>query len=984
MKTIIRIIPVLLSIASVALARDDTGRIIVTVNDLKSGQYLQAANVELVNASRIAATDIYGVAEFAALVAGEYSLRVTYAGSNDHNATVSVVAGETKSISVALESDAPVELAAFVVEAERDGNAAAITRQKNALNVENVIAMDALGRLANDNPSELLTRLPGITSGFSTEGNANSVMVRGMSGELTGVTIDGAELSSAAAMTRAVVFTSIAASNFDEIQVTKAPTPNMSADRLGGRINFKTKPAFEMSGKRGVSFNIGGKWSPSFFDYSPRRETPELTPNLAASWREAFSVFGGRRNLGVTASVSYNQNITQSVRTIARLDQQQDMPRFTYGLERRDRVVDRQSLSGSVRVDYKFAKESLINFTYNINTLRQYGDRPGKFIYDTTLTMNSRNRWMASDPNKPSNAAPAIDDASTEDYTIINRQPNTRLEIDVDPSGSEDVTNTFRLGGEHRLGPWKIDWMASYSHSERDQSPQGSKYNYAGTALKATIQNIGWIVDKTQSVDFPTVTQAQGNSMHDVDNYTSAVATQSIVDAVNKSRVWTVDLSRDITVLGRPLKFSTGVRYGSRAYDQNNLTKTYDYLGVNGNKNLSRFVSDFDIDSRLGIGDLPVFDPAKYGRSVFEEPEAWGFNEFNAEASRRAGDQHVEENIHAGYVMGSMSIGSLTALAGVRYERTGSKASGYRKNADGDSNNYPDMDAVNRAYPEKMGYDRSYDDFFPGIHLRYRVSRSLQARAGFHTAIGRPEITNLLPGFSVNTTEQKVTINNPDIKPQYAGTDDLTLEYYMKPMGMVTVGVFRKDIADFIYNGNIGQIEAGIDYGFDTTNYIGWDLYTVNNGAKGKVDGIEVACAQQLYFLPGALRGLSVSANYTKLKSSGDYDEGNEYALPGFIPETANVRLSYTCHPVSVYVQWNYRSDTPAAYAATPWLRTITCKRELWGAGVSLKLPRNFEIYLDINNLSDDPGLSKRYGAGTRISTNYNGPFVSCGIGGRF
>jgi hypothetical protein len=53
-----------------------------------------------------------------------------------------------------------VKLAQFVVTAEREGNAAALTRQKNADNVQNVIAMDALGVLANDNPAELLMRLP--------------------------------------------------------------------------------------------------------------------------------------------------------------------------------------------------------------------------------------------------------------------------------------------------------------------------------------------------------------------------------------------------------------------------------------------------------------------------------------------------------------------------------------------------------------------------------------------------------------------------------------------------------------------------------------------------------------------------------------------------------------------------------------------------------------------------------------------------------
>lgn len=982
MKTFFYYFSFMLALCATAFAQSDAGRIVVTVSDSGSGQYLQSARVELVGQNREAGSDVYGIAEFTGLPAGDYTVRVTYAGSKDFSATVTVAPGATASVAASMASSEVVQLDRFVIETERSGNAAAINRQKNALNVENVIAMDALGRLANDNPSELLTRLPGITSGFSTEGNADQIMVRGMSSEQSGVTIDGSDLTSGNSMSRAVMFTSIAASNFDEIQVSKAPTPNMAADRLGGRINFKTKPAFDIKGKRGASFNVGGKWSPSFFDYSPRRKSPSLTPNLSASWRESFSVFGGKRNLGVSFNASYNENITQSVRTIARLDQNNPDPLFTYALERRDRVVDRTSLSGSLRLDYKFNPDHILNFTYNINTLRQYGESPGKFIYDTRLTMNSRNRAFED----VSAADGAIRVGSTEDYTMVRARANTRLEIEVDPSGAKDMTNFFKLGGEHRLGNWKADWSASYSTSTREQNPQGAKYNYAGHRLLATMSNIGWTVDKRGSVDFPAAVQHPGDarSIFDVTNYTAATLYNDIIDATNDATVGAVNLSRDIVVFGQPLKFSTGGRYLSRSFEQKNYTASYKYVGENGTVNLSRFVSDFDADARLGLGNLPVFDPSKYARSFYEESTLWEGNPFNVEASRRSGEQYVEENVYAAYAMGAMSLGRLTVLGGVRFEKTDSIARGYRKNSTEDSSTYTSMDDVNKAYHGRLQYDRSYDDFFPGVHLRYRITPNLQARASLHTTIGRPDLTDLLPGFSVNTSEERVTINNPDIKPQYAFNYDLSLEYYFKPMGMFTVGVFRKDLTDFIYSGLIGQVEADVDYGFDSTSYIGYDLYTIKNGSKGKVDGIEIAFSQQFTFLPGVLRGLALTANYTKLKASGDYGDGNQFSLPGFIPETANARLSYTYHPVSVYVQWSYRSDTMAAYSVNWWQRTITVKRSMINVGMSLKLPRNFEVYFDINNITDEPGLSERYKVGTRISTNYNGPFVTCGFGGRF
>ena len=972
MKTINKISCLLWFVVSVAFAQNENGRIIVSVSDAGSGRYLESAQVRLMELDRSMVTDSYGAAEFTMVPPGEYTVLVSYTGNDDYIKSINVKAGETAEIVADLKSDAPIQLDTFVVKTERDGNAAAITRQKNALNVENIISTDALGRLANDNPAELLLRLPGITSGFSTEGNANEIMIRGMSSGLTGVTIDGSELTSGGGMSRATSFIDMAASNFDEIQVTKAPTPNMSADRIGGRVNFRTKPAFEHGEKRGFSFNLGGKWSPSFFDYSPRRESPSFVPNFSARWRETFSVFGKKRNLGVIVNFSYIEDVTQSVRTISRLDQTQEMPRFMYGLERRDRVVDRSTLSGSVRVDYKFSKDNLINLTYNLNLTKRYGDRPGKFIYDTVLGMSSSARKLVSEGGKIAND-------STDLYTTV-LPGATYLELDVDPSAEKKVTNFIKLGGQHNISLWKLNWSMGWSHSEREQHPLGAEYNYAGTRLYARSNGIGWIIDRTGSLDFPLVTQTGGPDIYDINSYSGGTAQQEIIDVINDTIDGSVDVSRDVGFFGRSVKISTGVRFIRRTFDQNDYTRTYRYKG----DSLADFVGDFDMDFRLGITGLPVFDPNKYGKSLAEDSDAWEYEQYNTEASRRFGDRYFEEDIYAAYAMGTMNIGDLSILAGVRFERTETSANGYRRSATEPTNDYGSMAEVERAYPNKITSEKSYNKFFPGIHFRYRFTNNLQARASIHTSIGRPDLETLMPGYSISTTEERVTINNPDLKPQYAYNYDVTLEYYMKPMGMITVGVFRKDLRDFIYQGHIGQIEEGVDYGFDTSGYEGWDLYSIKNGAKGAVEGIELAYSQQLYFLPGILRGLGVSVNYTKLKTSGDYSDGNEYALAGFIPETANARITYTYHPISVYVQWSYFSEATGVYASTSWLRTVNDSREIWSAGISVKLPRGFEAFLDISNLTDSATFSKREGSGSRMSTNYNGPFVSCGIGGRF
>ena len=57
-----------------------------------------------------------------------------------------------------------VQVDAFTVAGERAGGAAAITAQRNAANVKNVLAMDSYGNLLNMSASELAIMMPGVTT----------------------------------------------------------------------------------------------------------------------------------------------------------------------------------------------------------------------------------------------------------------------------------------------------------------------------------------------------------------------------------------------------------------------------------------------------------------------------------------------------------------------------------------------------------------------------------------------------------------------------------------------------------------------------------------------------------------------------------------------------------------------------------------------------------------------------------------------------
>lgn len=322
---------------------------------------------------------------------------------------------------------------------------------------------------------------------------------------------------------------------------------------------------------------------------------------------------------------------------------------------------------------------------------------------------------------------------------------------------------------------------------------------------------------------------------------------------------------------------------------------------------------------------------------------------------------------------------------GVRWEESRTRTSGFVRRA-----TLPAIaDPVARTDAEygrepvvRRGVNRS---LFPSIHFRHTFLPNLIGRASWSTSIGRPALGDLVPTLSVSDAKHTVTLDNPSLKPQYADSYDLTIEYYLKPMGMISAGLFRKDLADFVFRQEMGVVGAGPDNGFGG-QYAGYDIISNGNGGRGRVEGIEFSYLQQLTFLPGALRGLTVLLNYTHLRASGDYGQASAgtTGLVGFVPDAANVRLSYKYQWFAPYVQWSYTGRSLGNFAAEPQLQSHRLERRIANAGFSLRLPRNLEFFFDAANLFDESQRTTHYVSGNRLSTYYNGPFVSFGLNGRW
>jgi TonB-dependent receptor len=260
----------------------------------------------------------------------------------------------------------------------------------------------------------------------------------------------------------------------------------------------------------------------------------------------------------------------------------------------------------------------------------------------------------------------------------------------------------------------------------------------------------------------------------------------------------------------------------------------------------------------------------------------------------------------------------------VRFERTDTSSWGWvraRRPSTAAEQLADPKGAADRDYANtRRDIEGSYKKRFPSIHAFHDVTPNLKARLSWSTSYGRPALGNLLPGESIDENNRRLTVNNPGLRPQTSTNWDATLEYYFEPVGSLTVGWFHKEIKDFIIaNQDVRTITGGLDNGYDG-EYEGWTERTSLNGGTAVAQGWEFAYSQQFTFLPGVLKGLAASFNYTWIDTHGLYT-GSRYLtrneVAGFIPHAANASLTWRYGKFNTRVLYNFTGEHITAFNAT-------------------------------------------------------------------
>lgn len=956
-----RLLAFLLAATGLAHAQAN-GTVTGQVSNVATSTFLDGAEVSVEGSGRSAVTDREGRYELL-LPPGLATLVIRYTGLEAAKVTVDVKPGARVSRDVALNSGI-YKLEAFTVSGPREGGAAAITKQREALNVKNVVASDSFGNIADGNIGDFLQQLPGITAVY-VGADVRSVQIRGIDGALNSVTMDGDRMASSqsAGAGRTFEFEQASLNNIETIEVTKAPTPDMDADSIGGNVNIVSKSAFDRNQPRSFNYSIGGVWRPKYYTRSDnwlREPIKNVGPSLNFSYADRL---GAEKRIGVSLNFTYHSQPGGDTAALATYQSALVEPYYTQNITvPRPAGAPRTRLATGAKIEYKLSENTVLSFNTAYNWFHETNDTRAMVLGTTAAVANFRPGYT-----------------SYFQEVLANNNSSSAITLTTDDKSGR--TLQFVPTVRHRFPGLEIDYGVSLSNSETyyDYAPSGRHFQSRPKgAVSYRLNAIGFTVDRRENPKWPKYAQTAGPDLFNLANYGTMLITQS--DRMGEDEVRTAKFNAKKTfALAVPLVVKTGavIRQQERALD--NFSKRYNYTGLDGIQNnaddagtLGQFLDTTPkwTDSNEGYRSPPWANPFAVARHQALNPGLWREDTAFTTSSRLTGDRSIQETVTAGYAMANARFAKLSILGGVRVEKTETDAEG---------------PVTVAGVIRRLSRKGSYRDVFPGLHLRYTPARNFVTRLSYSSGIGRPSFDAIMPADTINDVNQTVTIRNAGLQPQYSDNFDATAEYYFEPVGTLSASVFMKQVDGFQFTDTSQFVGSGADNGFDG-QYAGYRISTTRNGGSAKYRGLELAYQQQFTFLPGFWRGFGFYANYTRLLTRGDYGGATVTStVAGFVPKTGNVALTYLGHGFNLRLNAVWRSEYLVTNSANAALLVYHEPKLQVNLKTRYNVNRSTAVFCDIENLNKSPITETWVGSKDRPNqTRIVVAKVVAGVTGRF
>ncbi|MEG3167036.1 TonB-dependent receptor [Sphingomonas sp. LB3N6] len=274
---------------------------------------------------------------------------------------------------------------------------------------------------------------------------------------------------------------------------------------------------------------------------------------------------------------------------------------------------------------------------------------------------------------------------------------------------------------------------------------------------------------------------------------------------------------------------------------------------------------------------------------------------------------------------------------------------------------------------------QKFNFWLPSANVKLQVTPTLLFRAAGSKAISRPNFGDLRNYVGVGASGGNTAGNfqfaaqsrNPFLRPVEALQFDLTSEWYFSKVGSLTATVFHKTLSNIIVD-NLGYTRTL------TNNGQTFDVQVsgpANVDGKSRIKGAEIAYQQTFDFLPGALGGLGLQANYTYVKAgkipnpipangaadgsrppqdvAGLYDN---LPLQGLSKHTVNLAGFYDKGPFYARVAYSWRSKFLLTNrdCCFPFLPVYALPTGQLDASAFVTVNEHFKLGVTASNLLDE------------------------------
>jgi TonB-dependent receptor len=966
---------IILLVPSSAFAQ---GSLSGVVSDSLTHEKLVGVNVVLMGTGIGNATNIEGEFKITNIPLQMYKVRVSCIGYEVKIVEVDFSKTAVRHLNFQLTSTV-IQGQEVVITAQMRGQTAAVNRQVTSNTIVNVVSEERIKELPDANAAEAIGRLPGVALQRSG-GEANKIVLRGMSDKFGSVAVDGVRIPPTDADSRGVDLSMISQGSLAGIELYKALTSDKDADAIAGSVNLVTKNA---PSERFIQVDTKGA-------YNALDKTAKQY-DLALKYGERF--FGDV--LGVQVSGNF---------------------------ERRNRSSENANIDYDLNYDGKFSDYIITDLTLQyVNEIRKRGGVS-----------------VLVDVNTPDNGTIKLSNvynSTTRDYITYGR--NYPKEAAFGPLYSlrdqEQSLNTFNssLHGKNYLLGLTADWGLSFA-----QSKSNYPYDYYMDFFEPSSNQISGMKNIPQQYFKGPPESYIGYAYN---NFNAAFLMWSYYrqqNNIDKEKTAYLDFTKPYTIgsmLFGEFKMGGKYRQKARGKDMSQLTSQHEINGYYPDerwpdgtlhpKNLSgtRFANDQFPGGKILLSYF--LDPSPAERSLYDKYRLypmivddalrswWDLNkngasgaisEYVTDGQVAANSYDITERVSAGYLMNTLKIGQdITLIAGLRVES---------ENNDYNSVYSP---VPLSGYPAVTGKlvdttaNFTETVWLPNAHLTLKPFDFMSVRFAAYRALARPDFNYRLDEVIARNSATAlprgvppeygtaVYYGNPKLTSAKAWNFEVNTSFYSNTIGLFTLSAYYKNLDNMYHLANYILVEGPLTNNgqkYLDDNGITWKnpypsnsmsyyiSYPYNSSKPTKVWGFEVEHQANLGFLPGLLKNMVLSYNVsivrseTYIKSYAMTDPHWIYTNSRFGVDSAlyfapsysdlkqklegqpelygNAALGYDIAGFSVRLSLFFQSEFTTAYSADGRNDIVTNKMTRLDLALKQQITNNIAVMVNLNNLT--------------------------------